>query len=175
MTGMLNVFKKILNSFFDPAGRELLLLPDNIKNDLSMSLAGDEKIIISMKTDRAIYRAGLSRDSNTFYRAFVILTGKRLILTKDSSRLSIFREFRLNQVSSLLYQESARKPEIHIDMDSSKYVLSFPPGSFPEAKTFFDALNSSLNLGSTEKNFCSRCGNKIHADSVYCSHCGEKI
>ena len=175
MARIQTVFKNILNSFFDPAGKDLLILPEDIKNDLSMSLDGDEKIVLSMKTDRAIYRAGLSKDSNTFYRAFAILTGKRLILTKDSSRLSIFREFQLSQVNSLLYQEAARKPEIHIDMANSNYVLSFPPGSFTEAKTFFDTFNSSLKPGSSEKNFCSKCGNKIHADSVYCSYCGEKI
>ena len=172
---MLKVVKNILNRFMDPIGGDLLLLPENIKNDLLISLSGDEKIVISMKTDRAIYRAGLSKDSNTFYKAYAICTGKRLILAKDSSRLNIFREFQISQVNSILYQESSRKPEILIDMDNSKYVLSFPPGSFAEAKTFFDKFNSSLNNEGSEKKFCRKCGNKIDANSVYCSYCGEKI
>lgn len=175
MARIQTVFKNFLNKLLDPAGRDLLLLPENIKNDLLISLSGDEEIVISMKTDRAIFRAGLSKDSNTFYKAYAIYTGKRLILAKDSSRLNIFREFQVNQVNSLLYQESSRKPEIYIDMDSSKYVLSFPPGSFDQAKIFFDTLNSSLEPAKSEINFCSKCGNKIHPDSVYCSNCGTKI
>lgn len=172
---MLTVIKNIYLSLFDPSGKDLLSLPERIKNDLSLSLSGDEKIIVSMKSDRIIYRAGSSRDSNTFYKTFAVLTNKRIIIAKNSNSLKIFRDFQLNQVNSLLYEEVASKPTIHVDALNSKYILSMPPGSFAETKTFFDTFNSSLEQGKQLNNFCSKCGNKIHSDSVYCSHCGNKI
>ena len=140
-----------------------------------MSLSGDEKIVISMKTESVIYKAGSSKDSNTFYKIFAILTSKRVILAKNSTSLKIFRDFQLSQVNSLLYEEVASKPTIHVDIANSKYILSLPPGSFTESKTFFDTFNSLLEPGKRENNFCSKCGNKIHTDSVYCSHFGKKI
>lgn len=175
MARIQTVFKNFLNNFLDPTGKDLLSLPEKIKKDLSISLAEDEEIVISMKTDRAIYRAGLSKDSNSFYKSFAILTTKRLILAKDSTSLKIFREFQLNQVNSLLYEEIAGKPTIHLDNVNSKYVLSMPPGSFDEAKKFFDLLNTALEPEKSGKNFCSKCGNKIQSNSVYCSNCGTKI
>lgn len=175
MARIKTVFKNIYFSLFDPSGKDLLSLPEKIKNDLSLSLSGDEKIIISMKTERVIYRAGSSKDSNTFYKAFAILTSKRVILAKNSTSLKIFRDFQLSQVNSLLYEEVASKPTIHVNIANSEYVLSLPPGSFTEAKTFFDTFNSFVEPGKGENNFCSKCGNKIHTDSVYCSHCGKKI
>jgi len=175
MARIQTVFKNILSSFFDPSGKELLELPDNIKNDLSISLKGDETIVISMKTDRTIYKTGLSNDSNTFYKAYAVLTGKRLILAKEASQLNIFREFQLSQVNSLLYEVVTNKPTIHIDIVNSKYVLSMPPGSSAQAKIFFDTFNSEIEPMKTENSFCSSCGNKIKKDSVYCSYCGEKI
>ncbi len=175
MARIQTVFKNLLNNFLDPTGNNLLILPEKIINDLSVSLAGDEEIVISMKTDRAIYSAGLSKDSNTFYKAYAVLTSKRLILAKEASRLNIFREFRLSQVNSLLYEEVNNKPTIHIDLLNSKYVLSMPPGSSAQAKEFFDTFNSVIEPMQTENSFCSSCGNKIHSDSVYCSNCGIKI
>ena len=169
------VIKNIFSTLFDPSGKDLLSLPEKIKYELSLSLSGDEKIVVSMKTDRVIYRAGSSRDSNTFYKTFAILTSKRLIITKNSTSLKIFRDIQLSQVNSLLYEEVASKPAIHVDVVNSKYVLSMPPGSFAEAKIFFDTFNSSLETGKLDNKFCSKCGNKIHTDSVYCSHCGKKI
>lgn len=175
MARIQTLIKNIYTSLFDTSGKDLLSLPERIKNELSLSLSGDEKIIVSMKTDRVIYRAGLSRDSNTFYKTFAVLTSKRLIIAKNSTSLKIFRDFQLSQVNSLLYEEIASKPTIHVDIVNSKYVLSMPPGSFAEAKTFFETFNSFIEPGKLENNFCSTCGNKIQTDSVYCSHCGKKI
>ena len=175
MASIQTVIKNFFSGLFDPSGKDLLKLPERINNELSTSLSGDEEIVVSMKTDRVIYRAGSSRDSNTFYKTFVIVTGKRIIIVKNSASLKIFRDFQLNEIKSLLYEEVSSKPTIHVDVVNSKYILSMPPGSFDEAKTFFDSLNSLVEPGGSEINFCSKCGNKIQSDSVYCSHCGNKI
>jgi len=175
MARLQTIFKNIFNGLLDPSGKDLLSLPEKINNDLSLSLAEDEEIVVTMKTNRAIYRAGASKDSNTFYNTYAIVTSSRIILARNSSRLKIFREFQLNQVNSLLYEVVANKPTIHIDTVNSKYVLNLPPGSFTEAKIFFEKFNSILETGKPEDNYCRHCGNKIHIDSVYCSHCGKKI
>ena len=175
MARIQTVIKNLLSSFTDPTGRALLELPENIRKDLSVSLRKDEAILISMKTERAIYKAGQSRDSNTYYKAFAVVTGKRLILARQSSRLKIFRDFQLSEVSGLLYEEINGKPTIHADLLSSKYILSMPPRSFDEAKEFFDAFNSAIGPKKSEDFLCSSCGKKIPKDSVYCSYCGEKL
>ena len=175
MARIQTVIKNLLSSFTDPTGRALLELPENIRKDLSVSLKEDEDILISMKTERAIYKAGQSRDSNTYYKTIAVLTSKRLILARQSSRLKIFRDFQLSEVSGLLYEEVNGKPTIHADLLSSKYILSMPPGSFDEAKEFFDAFNSTIGPEKSEDFLCTSCGKKIRKDSVYCSHCGKKI
>ena len=172
---MASVIKNFINSLFDPSGKDLLLLPEKIKQDLSVSFNDDEDIVISMKTERSIYRAASAKDSNTFYKTFAIITNKRVVLAKDSSSLKIFREIPLDQVNSLLYEEVNNKPTIHIDALNAKYILSMPPRSFDEAKIFFDKFNETHKSGASEAEYCRHCGKKILQDSVYCSHCGEKI
>jgi len=175
MAKIQNLFKNIIRGVLDTTGKDLLSLPEKIRNDLSLSLKENEEIVVTIKTNRAIYRAGTSKDSNTFYNTLVIVTSSRIILVKDSSGLNIFREFQLNQVNSLLYEDVTKKPTIHIDTVDSKYVLSMPPGSITEAKIFFEKFNAILKTRKLEDNYCRHCGNKIHTDSVYCSHCGKNI
>ncbi len=115
MARILNLYKNFISGLLDTTGKDLLSLPEKIRNDLSLSLSENEEIVVTMKTNRAIYRAGTSKDSNTFYNTFAIVTSSRIILAKDSSGLNIFREFQLNQVNSLLYEDVTKKPTIHID------------------------------------------------------------
>ncbi|MGI9534181.1 MAG: hypothetical protein ACR2NW_04460, partial [Thermodesulfobacteriota bacterium] len=64
-------------------------MPAQIKKDLLWNLKGsDEKLILSLKTHRAIHKAPATRDSNTFYNAYAVITSRRLILAKDSSKLN---------------------------------------------------------------------------------------
>ena len=128
-----------------------------------------------MKTHRSIHKAPATRDSNTFYNAFAIITSSRLILAKDSSKFNTFREIQLAAVDSHRLEEENKKPNLNIESLNSKFILTFPPGSFPEAEAFYTTFRRALEERKLVDSFCGNCGKKIPVDSVYCSHCGEKI
>lgn len=168
--------KKIFDSFKDPTGNELFILPEQIKKDLLWNLRGsDEKLILSLKTHRAIHKAPATRDSNTFYNAYAVITSRRLILAKDSSKLNTFREIPLASVDTYRYEEENNKPNLVIESHRSEFTLTFPHDSFPEADAFFSIFQKAIDDSKLVDSFCSKCGKKIPVDSVYCSHCGEKI
>ena len=173
---MPSLIKKFLGRFRDPTGDELFFLPEQIKKDLLWNLKGSgEKLILSLKTHRAVHKAPATRDSNTFYKAYAIITSRRLILAKDSSKLNTFREIPLASVESYRYEEENKKPHLNIESLKSKFILTFPPDSFTEAETFFGTFRKILENSKLEELFCGKCEKKIPVDSVYCSHCGEKI
>ena len=168
------VFKNLLGRIQDPSGKQLFMLPEKIKSGLLQLLTGDEEFILSLKTQRAIHKAPISRDSNTFYNSYAILTTRRLIIAKDGTKLNIFRELDLASINSQSYEKKHGKPQLSIFSLNSKYTLSFPPNSFTEAEEFVSAFTMALNESSLKETYCQGCGKKIPADSVYCSHCGKK-
>ena len=173
---MPSLFKKFLGRLKDPTGDDLFVLPEQIKKDLLWNLKGSgEKLILSLKTHRAIHKAPETRNSNTFYNAYAIITSRRLILAKDSSKLNTFREIPLASVENYRYEEENKKPHLKIDSRRSKFILTFPHNSFSEAESFFGTFRRVLDDSKLEELFCSKCEKKIPVDSVYCSHCGEKV
>ena len=172
---MPSLLNKLFGHFKDPTGDDLFILPKQIKKDLLWNLQGsEEKLILSMKTHRAIHKAPETRNSNTFYNAYAIITSRRLILAKDSTKLNTFREIPLGSVDSYRYEEENKKPNLNIESLRSKFILTFPPGSFAEAETFFSSFRQLLDQSKLTDSYCGKCGKKIPVDSVYCSHCGER-
>ena len=151
------------------------MLPEKIKKGLIENLGKDEELLLSLKSQRTIYKAPSSRDSNTFYNAYSILTSKRLIIAKDGSKFNIFQEFDLASVNSHSYEEKHGKPQLNIRSLNSSYALIFPPNSFEQADAFLSAFKSALETSNLIETVCGECGKKIPADSVYCSHCGNKV
>ena len=173
---MPSFLKKIIDRFRDPSGDDLFILPEQIKKDLLWNLKGsDEKIVLSLKTHRAIHKAPATRDSNTFYKAYAIITTRRLILAKDSSKLNTFREIQLAAVDNYRFEEENMKPNLNIESHQSRFILTFPPNSFTEAETFFTTFRQVQNKSKQQGRYCSKCRKKIPVDSVYCSHCGERV
>ena len=173
---MPSFIKKFISRFKDPTGDELFVLPQQIKKDLLWNLKGsNEKIVLSLKTHRAIHKAPTTRDSNTFYKAYAIITTRRLIIAKDSSKLNTFREIQLASVDSYRFEEENKKPNLNIESHQSRFILTFPPDSFTEAETFFKTFRQVQDNSKLQDSYCSKCGKKIPVDSVYCSHCGDKI
>ena len=173
---MPSLLKKIIDRFKDPTGDDLFILPEKIKKDLLWNLKdSEEKLVVSLKTRRAIHRAPSIINSNTFYNAYAIITSKRLILARDSSKLKTFREILMSSVDSYLYEEENDTPSLNIESGHSKFILAFSPHSFTEAKTFLSVFRRVLDESKPADLFCSKCGKKTPVDSVYCSHCGEKI
>ena len=173
---MPSFLKKIIGHFKDPSGEELFILPELVKKDLLWNLKGtDEKIVLSLKTHRAIHKAPSTRDSNTYYNAYAIITTKRLIIAKDSSKFNTFREIQLSSIGNFIFQDENKKPNIKIESNLSNFTLTFPPGSINEAEIFYNTFRRVHNDRLESTALCSKCGQQIAVDSVYCSHCGEKL
>lgn len=172
---MNNFLKKIIDHFKDPTGDDSFKLPERIREDLYLNFQNiKENFIISLKTHRIVHRAKTARTSNTFYRAYAIVTSERLIHAKNSSNLKTLHEIPLNLIERHIYEENGNMPDLTVESSNSKSILTFPPNSLVEAKVFLDEFQDALNKSKDANRLCNGCGKKIPENSVYCCHCGEK-
>lgn len=166
---------KKLSNFF--------LAPSRIDSDeLREVLGEDDSVLLTVPTLSSTYKPRAWIDRNTFFRSILMLTKKRILILKDSSKVNVLRDIELNTITHHKFGSTRSKGlkfEIKtVDAEDSimfhqQYRKEFEELSGKFEETMAQALE--LSAGGGETLFCMHCGVKIPAASVFCSSCGKKV
>ena len=168
------IFKK-LSDFF--------LAPPKIDSDELRELLGeDDSVLLTVQTLSCTYKPRAWVDRNTFFRSILMLTEKRILLLKNSSKVNILRDIEFDTITHHKFgstRSKGLKLEIKtVDAEDSIMFHQQYRNEFEELSEKFEEVMSQaieLSTGTGETFFCMHCGAKIPAASVFCSSCGKKV
>ena len=168
------IFKK-LSDFF--------LAPPKIDSDELRELLGeDDSVLLTVQTLSCTYKPRAWVDRNTFFRSILMLTKKRVLLLKNSSKVNVLRDIEFDTITHHKFgstRSKGLKLEIKtVDAEDSIMFHQQYRNEFEELSEKFEevmaqAIDLSTETGETF--FCMHCGAKIPAASVFCSSCGKKV
>lgn len=168
------IFKK-LSDFF--------LAPPKIDSDELRELLGeDDSVLLTVQTLSCTYKPRAWVDRNTFFRSILMLTKKRILLLKNSSKVNVLRDIEFDTITHHKFgstRSKGLKLEIKtVDAEDSIMFHQQYRNEFEELSEKFEevmaqAIDLSTETGETF--FCMHCGAKIPAASVFCSSCGKKV
>lgn len=168
------VFKK-LSDFF--------LAPPKIDSDELRELLGeDDSVLLTVQTLSCTYKPRAWVDRNTFFRSILMLTKKRILLLKNSSKVNVLRDIEFDTITHHKFgstRSKGLKLEIKtVDAEDSIMFHQQYRNEFEELSEKFEEVVAQaieLSTGTGETFFCMHCGAKIPAASVFCSSCGKKV
>ena len=168
------IFKK-LSDFF--------LAPPKIDSDELRELLGeDDSVLLTVQTLSCTYKPRAWVDRNTFFRSILMLTKKRILLLKNSSKVNVLRDIEFDTITHHKFgstRSKGLKLEIKtVDAEDSIMFHQQYRNEFEELSEKFEEVMSQAIELSTETGetfFCMHCGAKIPAASVFCSSCGKKV
>lgn len=163
---------------YTPVGDELLNIPESLLNEIAEKLRKDEELLLSIKALSASYRAPSIIDSNTFFNPYIFLTNLRILIAKNSSRLNIFREIRLQSIADHSFDTGSDKSRFTIQHPDSSDIITFPDNSAEQLKRLsesFEAALGNLLKSDTQTIFCRHCGKRIPQESRFCQICGNRL
>ncbi len=168
------IFKK-LSDFF--------LAPPKIDSDELRELLGeDDSVLLTVQTLSCTYKPRAWVDRNTFFRSILMLTEKRILLLKNSSKVNVLRDIEFDTITHHKFgstRSKGLKLEIKtVDAEDSIMFHQQYRNEFEELSEKFEEVMSQaieLSTGTGETFFCMHCGAKIPAASVFCSSCGKKV
>lgn len=168
------IFKK-LSDFF--------LAPPKIDSDELRELLGeDDSVLLTVQTLSCTYKPRAWVDRNTFFRSILMLTKKRVLLLKNSSKVNVLRDIEFDTITHHKFgstRSKGLKLEIKtVDAEDSIMFHQQYRNEFEELSEKFEEVMSQAIELSTETGetfFCMHCGAKIPAASVFCSSCGKKV
>lgn len=168
------IFKK-LSDFF--------LAPPKIDSDELRELLGeDDSVLLTVQTLSCTYKPRAWVDRNTFFRSILMLTKKRVLLLKNSSKVNVLRDIEFDTITHHKFgstRSKGLKLEIKtVDAEDSIMFHQQYRNEFEELSEKFEEVMSQaieLSTGTGETFFCMHCGAKIPAASVFCSSCGKKV
>lgn len=168
------IFKK-LSDFF--------LAPPKIDSDELRELLGeDDSVLLTVQTLSCTYKPRAWVDRNTFFRSILMLTEKRILLLKNSSKVNVLRNIEFDTITHHKFgstRSKGLKLEIKtVDAEDSIMFHQQYRNEFEELSEKFEEVMAQaieLSTGTGETFFCMHCGAKIPAASVFCSSCGKKV
>lgn len=168
------IFKK-LSDFF--------LAPPKIDSDELRELLGeDDSVLLTVQTLSCTYKPRAWVDRNTFFRSILMLTKKRVLLLKNSSKVNVLRDIEFDTITHHKFgstRSKGLKLEIKtVDAEDSIMFHQQYRNEFEELSEKFEEVMAQAIELSTETGetfFCMHCGAKIPAASVFCSSCGKKV
>lgn len=168
------IFKK-LSDFF--------LAPPKIDSDELRELLGeDDSVLLTVQTLSCTYKPRAWVDRNTFFRSILMLTKKRVLLLKNSSKVNVLRDIEFDTITHHKFgstRSKGLKLEIKtVDAEDSIMFHQQYRNEFEELSEKFEEVMAQaieLSKGTGETFFCMHCGAKIPAASVFCSSCGKKV
>ena len=158
-------------------------LPSELNGSLSDYLSPGEKILLTLRNYRAIYKAPKWIDSNTYYNSWFILTDQRILILRNSTSFKMFRDIALDEVSRTLYEVEKLEPRITIISPGNEDRIEFLRDATKHCEHIGKKVNEALEISrqnsqlSTKKDTmnCPNCGSKIPRTSNFCSECGESL
>lgn len=172
---------KCLFIYFDP--KIPTQIPPGIKAGLNRYLQSEEKVLSTLKSLRAIYKAPKWVDSNTFFNSWFILTNRRIIIAKNASNFKCFRDISLELIGEIFFDGDDTEPKIMISSPGKEDIIEFPKSLFGDSEELDKKLGEAIkNLReqyqtATENKFefCLKCNSTIQAGSKFCPECGIKL
>ncbi len=162
---------------------DFFLAPTKVDSgELRELLGEDDPVLLTVPTLSCTYKPRAWVDRNTFFRSILMLTRKRVLILKNSSRVNVLRDIELDTIAHHKFgstRSKGLKLEIKtVDAEDTimfhqQYRKEFEElsGKFEEAM----AQAIELSSGTGETFFCMHCGARIPAASVFCSSCGKKV
>ena len=153
---------------------DFFLAPPRIDSDELKELLGeDDPVLLTVPALSCTYKPRAWVDRNTFFRSILMLTKKRVLILKNSSKVNVLRDIELDTKSKGLKLEIKTVDAEDVIMFHQQYRKEFEElsGKFEEAMS--QAIE--LSAGDGETFFCMHCGARIPAASVFCSSCGKKV
>lgn len=159
---------------------DFFLAPPRIDSDeLREMLGEDDSVLLTVQTLSCTYKPRTWIDRNAFFRSILVLTKKRVLILKNSSRVNVLRDIELDTITHHKFGSKGLKLEIKtveaedIIMFHQQYRKEFEELSEKFEEVMTEAI--SLSTGTGETFFCMHCGARIPAESVFCSSCGKKV
>ena len=158
-------------------------IPPGIKAGLDRYLQSEEKVLSTLKSFRAIYKAPKWSDSNTFFNSWFILTNRRIIIAKNASSFNCFRDISLERIGEIFFDKDEIEPKIMISSPGNEDIIEFPKSLLGDSEELEKKLGEAIkNLReqyqTANKNkfeFCFKCNSTIQAGSKFCPECGIKL
>ena len=162
---------------------DFFLAPPRLDSDELKELLGeDDPVLLTVQALSCTYKPRAWVDRNTFFRSILILTKKRVLILKNSSKVNVLRDIELDTITHHKFgstKSKGLKLEIKtVDAEDSIMFHQQYRKEFEElAEKFEEVMTQALELsvGEGETFFCMHCGVKIPAASVFCSSCGKKV
>ncbi len=162
---------------------DFFLAPTKIDSDELKELLGEsDLVLLTVPTLSCIYKPKAWMDRNTFFRSILILTKKRVLILKDSSRVNVLRDIELDTITHHKFGSTKSKGlKLEIKTVDAQDVIMFHQQyrkEFEElSEKFKEAMAKTIELsaGSKETFFCIHCGAKIPAEGIFCSSCGKRV
>ena len=168
------ILKKLSDFFIAPTKID----PDELKE----LLGEDDPALLTVPTLSCTYKPRAWVDRNTFFRSILMLTKKRVLILKNSSRVNVLRDIELDTIAHHKFGSTRSKGlKLEIKTVDAEDVIMFHQQYRKEFEElsgkFEEAMAQALELsaGGGETFFCMHCGVKIPAASVFCSSCGKKV
>lgn len=177
----------ILDAIRDLVGRleirNYTELPQGIYEGLVKYLEQDERLILTLRNYRAIYRAPRWLDSNSFFNSWFILTERRIVVARNSSAFKRFRDIPLDAVTQLYCELDRTEPKITINSPGHEDIIEFHKQASEHCEGLEESLRSAIDNAKKDRRgpgedsfmFCGKCGSKILRGSHFCSECGARI
>ena len=168
------ILKKLSDFFLAPTK----INPDELK-DL---LGEDDSVLLTVPTLSCTYKPRTWIDRNTFFRSILMLTKKRILILKNSSKVNVLRDIEFDTITNHKFASTRSKGlKLEIKTVDAEDVIMFHQQYRKEFEElsgkFEEVMSQTIELSSSagETFFCMHCGARIPAASVFCSSCGKKV
>lgn len=159
-------------------------LPPRVKEGLTEYIGPDETVLFTLKSRRAIYKSPRWIDNNLYYKTWLIITSKRVLILRNSSSFHPFRDIPLNSINRTLHESREKEYKITIETRDCTDITEFESGAVSHCEEFrkvFDRAlenrrDSSKHAGSRGViKYCRHCGVELPQPSKFCPECGERL
>ncbi len=162
---------------------DFFLAPPKIDSDELRELLGeDDSVLLTVPTQSCTHKPRAWIDRNTFFRSILMLTKKRVLILKNSSKVNVLRDIEFDTITNHKFgstRSKGLKLEIKtVDAQDSIMFHQQYRKEFEELSEKFEEVMVQaieLSTGAGETFFCMHCGTRIPAASVFCSSCGKKV
>ena len=174
-----NLLNKVISTI---SGNDSNSLSEQFIVDLENYLADNELLSFNIPVYSSDYRAIKWSDKNMFYNCQFLLTNNRIIISRNSKYLKIFREIPLSSINKYDFQLNQKDNHLlTIQTDKAEDIITFHnkyAQEFNSLKENFSKFWSNNNINesvNTNYQICEQCKAKIIPGSKFCSNCGKRV
>ncbi len=152
------------------------------QQELKGLLYENETVVLTVPTVSCTYKPRAWMDRNSFFRATLMLTTKRVLIFKSGKKANVVRDIGLDTITRHKFSSVRSKGlKLEIKTVDADDVITFHRQYLKEfenlSEKFESIIAQSIELSAREGKtfFCMHCGDKIPTASVFCFSCGKKV